>query len=219
MSLLKFILFSSLEYFSSFIFILIQFRFSLRENIGKIFLISILLSFVSYSFIEADLLGISPLVQNIIFLLYIWMVLKVSLPNSLVMLITGYTVFGLVQSCYAAVFYQIGFIEGVIEMGTNTAYTLSICSSLTMLVLGAAVVYLKAGFSFIETRGRVTKKKKSLQYKLFVCCIILAFFVTLLSSVYILQNSNPRYMLVASILLVVLMLIFYLTFKRDESSD
>lgn len=219
MSLLKFILFSSLEYFSSLIFILIQFRFSIRENIGKIFLISVLLSFVSYSFVEADLLGISPLVQNIIFLIYIWMVLKVSLPNSLVMLITGYTVFGLVQSCYAAVFYQIGFIEGVIEMGTNTAYTLSICSSITMLVLSAAVYYLKAGFSFIGTRGRVTKKKMSVQYKLFVCYIIMAFFVTLFSSMYILQNSNPRYMLVASILLVVLIFIFYLTFKRDESND
>lgn len=219
MNLLKFIFFSSLEYLTSFAYILMQFRFSLRENIDKILLISVLLSFVSYSFIEADLLGLSPLIQNVIFLIYIWMVLRVSLPNSLIMLITGYTVFGLVQSCYAAISHHLGWIEGEIKMGTDVAYTISIASSITMVLFSLSIYWLKGGFSFIESRSRLSNKPMERKHKFFVAYIILAFVITLIANIYMLNNANPPYLLVATILFIILIFIFYFTFKRDESVD
>ncbi|WP_276354611.1 hypothetical protein [Cohnella caldifontis] len=216
MNLLKFIMFSSLEYFSSFMFILLQFRFTIRGNIEKILLISVLLSFVSYSFIETKMLGLSPLIQNIIFLVYIWMILKVSLLNSLIMLLTGYTVFGMIQTCFAAVFYHLGIVSGDLVMGTKSSYLISICSSISMVILGGFIYFLKGGFSFIENRGRVTKKMTG-KDKLFVIYILVAFIVTLLVNIYMLDQVEPPYLLLAALLTVVLIFIFYLTFKRDES--
>lgn len=219
MDLLKFVVFSSLEYFSSFIFILVQFRFSLRENLSKILLISILLSFVSYSFIQADLRDISPLVQNAIFLIYIWMVLKVSLPNSIIMLLTGYTVFGLVQTCIIAIFSHIGLLSGELKIGATITYQVQVYSTILMLILSVSTYYLKGGFSFIGIRGRATKNRNKRKYIFFTTYIVISFIITIVINIYLLNYKHPSYIGAVSILLIVLLFLLYLSFKRDESID
>lgn len=218
MNLFKFIFFSSLEYFSTFVFILVQFRFSLRENVTKIFLISLLLSFVSYSLIDADLSSISPLIQIVIFLIYIQMVMKVSIINSVIMFFTGYIVFGLVQTCIIAVLSHIGVIEGELKAGTNIAYHLQVYSCVLMLVLSYVTYYLKGGFSFIEARSRFSKKTFTGKNRGFVIFILLAFIITILSNIIILQ-SNPPYLLIALVLMIALVILFYLSLRRDETVD
>ncbi|WP_372635613.1 hypothetical protein [Cohnella sp.] len=218
MSLFKFIFFSSLEYFSSFIFILVQFRFSLKENLTKIVLIALLLSFVSYSFINAELNTVSPIIQIIIFLIYIQMVMKVNVVNSVIMVFTGYIVYGLVQTCIIAVFSHIGVIDGELVAATNTAYLLQASSCALMLILSWLNHYFKGGFSFIEARSRFSKKSFTGKNKGFIAFIVIALLITVFSNIVILESENPPYLLIASILLVALITLFYLSLRRDERS-
>ncbi len=217
MNLVKFVFFSSLEYFAVLIFILVQFRFSIRENIEKIVLISILLSFVSFSLINADLRGISPAVQNLIFLFYIWIVLKVSLLNSIIMVLTGYTVYGLVQTCVLAIHAQLGLISGVVVVGAGITYQLQVISSVIMILISTCILVLNGGFSFVGNRGKLSQKRMTRKYILYIVYILAAFIVTLLTNLYLLTNANPSYTLAVSVLIVILVVQFYISFKRDES--
>jgi hypothetical protein len=219
MFLLKFVFFSSMEYLSVLIFILTQFRFTIRENIAKITLISILLSFVSFSLIGADLRGISPLVQNAIFFIYIWIVLKVSLLNSIVMVLTGYTVYGLVQTCVVAIHAQLGMTSGVFLIGDEIGHQVQVISSSIMLLLSICTSYLNGGFSFVENRGKMNQKKLSRRYIFYIIYILFAFIVTIFTNLYLLTSDNPSYILGASTLIVILIVLFYMSFRRDESVD
>lgn len=218
MSMLKYIFFSSLEYLSSFVFILIQFRFSLKENLSQILLISLLLSFVSYSFINADLNGLFPIVQLLIGLTYIQMVMKINVFNALIMFFTGYIVFGLVQTCTIAVAMHLEFVHAKVAAGTNSAFGLHFASSLFMLLLSLLTYRLKGGFSFIEARSRFSKKMFTGKNRLFISFIMLAFVITMIANVMIL-NDHPPYLWIASILLVVLVALIYMSIRRDEVID
>lgn len=218
MSLLKFIFFSSLEYFSSFTFILVQFRFPWKENLLKILLISLLLSFVSYSFISAELSTISPLIQIVIFLVYIQMVMKVSLINSALMVFTGYIVFGLVQTCLIAVYSHVGIIDESLAPFTNSAYLLQVTSCLMMLLLCVLNYYFKGGFSFIEARSRFSKKAFAGKNKWFIAYILVALVITISVNMVILASETPPYLTIAFILLVALVVLFYLSLRKDEKS-
>lgn len=219
MELLKFIFFSSLEYFSTFIFILVQFRFSLQENITKIFMISVLLSFVSYSFINADLSSFSPITQILIFLIYIQMVMKVNIFNSIIMFFTGYIVFGLVQTCIIAVMSHIGIIQGELKAATAVAYQLQFYSCMTMLILSYLTFYFKGGFSFIESRSRFSKKVLTGKNKGFIFFFFLAVVITIISNFILMESKTPPYLLTAFVLLITLIILFYLSLRRDETVD
>ncbi len=219
MDLLKFVLFSLLEYFASFVFILIQFRFSLKENISKILLISILLSFVSYSFIQADLRGISSLIQTLIFFMYIYHVMKVSIVNSIIMVMTGYIVLGLVQTCIVAILSHADIIQGELVVGETITYSVQVLSSVVVLVLSFLTYYFKGGFSFVESNSRFSKNTFKGKNFWFVIVLSFIFTITIITNIVLLNSTEPPYLGVAIVLLVNLLLFFYVTFRRDENYD
>mgnify|MGYP001472045939 CR=1 FL=1 len=219
MSLLIYIAVSTLEYLSLFVFILVQFRFSLKDNISQIALISLLLSFVSYSIVNADMREILPLIQIVFVLLYMQLVMKVSFINALIMFFTGYIVFGLAQTCIVAVARHIGYIHDKLMAGTTVGYTIQLITILVMLVFSFALVYFKGGFSFIEARSRLTRKSFTGKNKIFISFIIFAFIVTIITNIIFLEKENPPLIEVASIFFVLMIFLFYLSIKRDEVND
>lgn len=219
MSLLKYITISALEYLSLFIFILVQFRFSIKENIAQIGFISLLLSFVSYSFVNADLNVVFPVIQFIFVLLYIHLVMKVSIFNSMIMFFTGYIVFGLAQTCIVAAARHLDLVDGQMQAGTDEAYVIQLITIILMLIFSTIIVIMKGGFSFIEARSRFSRKTFTGKNRIFIGFIVIAFVVTMVSNVVILENKNPPNLEIASILLVMLLLLFYLSLRRDEVND
>jgi hypothetical protein len=219
MNLLKFLFFSFMEYCSTFIFILIQFRFNYKENIAKITLISILLSFVSYSLINANLEGISPLVQIVIFFVYVQMVLKISIINSIIMVLTGYIVFGLVQTCILALVLHSGMDIGEMKRGTSISYQIQVYSSLAMLLFAALTTIFKGGFSFIESHGRFSRKLFTGKNRWFIVYIIISLVITMYVNILLLLDTDPPFLLIALILMVMLLFQIYLTLRRDELID
>jgi hypothetical protein len=49
--------------------------------------------------------------------------------------------------------------------------------------------------------------------------ILFAFIVTIFTNLYLLTSDNPSYILGASTLIVILIVLFYMSFRRDESVD
>jgi len=66
MSFIMFILASMLEYTSFFIFVMVLFRFTIREHIAKFILGSLILAFVSNTIQTESLQDISPLINVVI---------------------------------------------------------------------------------------------------------------------------------------------------------
>ncbi|MFD0673131.1 hypothetical protein [Cohnella sp. GCM10027633] len=220
MNLLKFIFFSSLEYFGTFMFVLVQFRFSVKENISKIVLISLLLSFVSYSLRLNELNSISPLIQNLIFLMYIQMVMKVNIIHTIIMVLTGYIVFGLVQTCIIAVALHLDFIDlNNFEPASTYANIIQFLSFVVMTVFSLLTLKFKGGFSFIEARSRFSRKIFSGKNKWFLLLIFLSFIVTIISNIILIESENPPFLLIASIMMIILLVHTYMTLRKDESND
>lgn len=178
-----------------------------------------MLSFVSYTFINADMNDLFPLIQFIFLLLYIYLVMKVSLVNALIMFFTGYIVFGLVQTCVIAGAMHLEFITEQLKPATTDAYFIQAVSIVLMLLLSFFIVNLKGGFSFIEARSRFSRKSFTGNNRAFIIFIIIAFMITLVTNIYFLRIENPPYLEIASIFLVLLIIFFYLTIRRDESND
>jgi hypothetical protein len=147
------------------------------------------------------------------------MVLKVSIINSIIMVFTGYIVYGLVQTCIIAVFSHIGIIEGELKASTSTAYLLQVASCVLMLLLSFLNYRFKGGFSFIEARSRFSKKSFTGKNRGFIGFIFIALFITVFSNIVILESETPPYLLIATILLVALIILFYFSLRRDETVD
>lgn len=219
MSLLKYIIFSFLEYLSLFVFIFVQFRFSVKENLTQIGMISLLLSFVSYSFTSSNLNGIFPLVQFVIVLLYIRMVMKVTIFNALLMFFVGYIVLGVAQTCIVAVARHVQFLQGELKPGTYEGNVLQTISSGFLLFSSYVIYYLKGGFSFIEAKSRFSKSTFTGKNITYISFVVFAFIITIVSSIIMIELKNPPYLLIASLLLIILILLFYLSLRKDEVID
>lgn len=219
MDLLKYISISTFEYLSLFVFILVQFRFSIKENISPIALISILLSFVSYTFTNSGFGGLFPIVQFLIVLLYFQLVMKVNIFNAMIMYFTGYIVIGLVQTCILTAAMHLEFVTGNAKAGTNTAYAFQLITIVIMLIFSLLIVYFKGGFSFIEARSRFTSRSFTGKNRIFIGFISIAFIVTAVGNIMLVEYENPPLLFLASTFLVVLLLLFYLSIKKDENLD
>lgn len=219
MGLLKYIVIQSFEYFSLFIFILIQFRFFLRENILQISLISLLLSFVSYTFTNAGLNALFPIIQVVIILLYIRIAMKVSLLNALIMFFTGYIVFGLAQTCVLAATLHAEIFQDKIDAGTDEAYFVQIITIALMFLISWLISLLKGGFSFIEAHSRFSTKSFTGKSRIFIMFIVFAFIVSIAANIIILEIDNPPQLEIAFLNLVLLLILFYLSIRRDEVND
>ncbi len=219
MDLLTYIISSSLEYLSFFIFLIAQFRFSLKENLSQITLISLLLAFVSYSLINADLNGVLPLIQFIFVLFYIYLYMKVSILNALIKFFTGYIVYGLAQTCIIAAAMHLELVQDKIEAGTRDGYYIQITTVLVILLFSYLIVLLKGGLSFIEARSRFSRKSITGTNKLFIVFIVITFLVTIFTNMYFLGKDNPPLLEIAFVFLIFIVLLFYLSIRKDEGND
>lgn len=82
MSFIMFIAASMLEYISFFIFVLVLFRFSIKEYILKFMLGSLILAFVSNTVQTESLQDISPLINVFILFFLITIILRTKLFHS-----------------------------------------------------------------------------------------------------------------------------------------
>jgi hypothetical protein len=211
-----FMFFSTIEYLAYFCFILVLFRFSVRENFLKYAVFSIVLSLVSQSLQTEFLQAISSLIQTILIILFFHFFLKVTLFNATIMVITDYLISFIVQWTFAGMYMHFGIVHELIPYSRD-GYLLQLSSATVMTLLTALISTLKGGFSFVENHNRINKTKFfSKQNRLFILFIVISVFTIFIANVLSMIYENPPYLLVSIILLVSMLILIMLTVRKDE---
>ena len=215
MKFASFVFFSSLEYISFFSFILILFRFNIREYILKFATFSIVLSLVSNTLQTESLRAVSPLVQAGLMICFVVFFLRVHLFNATIMVTTGYLINFIVSWIIATVTTHFGNI-GEIEPYTRNAFIMQTASAFMMLMFGLVIYLQKGGFSFIENNSRFKRnkffEKDNRPFLVFISLSIIAIFIVNL--MFVLFKNLPN-LFVSVFLFIALLGLIYLSVKRD----
>ncbi|XID93316.1 hypothetical protein ACF3MZ_01910 [Paenibacillaceae bacterium WGS1546] len=216
MTFFLFILFSTLEYFSSLTLMLVLFRFSWKEHYLKFLVFSILLSLISNTLIQQGLDSIAPLVQLLVFMFLVYVVLRVNLINSMIMVFTTYFIFGLVQITIIMMFTYFGIIENV-AVYEFSAFITQVASSFYMFLFAAIIYWRHGGFSFVDYKSN---NKKLLLFnkanRIFFIVLIVVFVLFVSINMLYYNSSRPPYLLIALIFLFSLFALLYLAIRRDD---
>jgi hypothetical protein len=217
MTFLLFILFSTLEYLSSLTLLLVLFRFNVKENVVKFLVSSILLSLISNTLIQQNLEPISPLVQLLVFVFLVYVILRVSIFNSIIMVFTIYFIFGLVQITLIMILTHFGVIEKV-EVYKFSAFITQATSSFYIFLFALIVYFKHGGFSFVDhnsSRRKAVLLNKS--NRTFFIALVIAFIIFILINLLYNNSTHPPYLIIAVIALVTLASLLYLAIKRDDN--
>ncbi|WP_239614961.1 hypothetical protein [Cohnella mopanensis] len=214
-----FMFFSTIEYLASFSFILVLFRFSFRENSLKFGVFALVLSLVSQTLQTEFLQATSSLIQTLLIILFFYFFLKVTLFNSAVMVITGYLLNFIVQWTFAGIYMHFGIVQELLPY-TRDGYLLQTSSVLVMALLTVLIVVLKGGFSFVENYNRINKSKFfSKQNRLFLLFIVISLFTVFIANLLLMVTESPPYLLVSIFLMVSMLVLIFLTVRKDERID
>jgi hypothetical protein len=210
-----FLFFSTVEYMASIYFILILFRFNVRENLLKFGVFSIVMSFVSNTLQTESLQAVSPLVQPALMICFVTFFLRVHLLNAAIMVITGYVTGFIIQSTTVAMILHLGIVKEVVPYTVN-AYMIQFTSSFIMFMFALVTYIQKGGFSFINYESRIIRTqvfvKENRSFIIFLSISIIVIFVTgLLFAV----SKHPPYLLVSLFMLISLLGLLYICIKRD----
>lgn len=216
MKFFEFIFFSMLEYLSFFYFILVLFRFEIKENVPKFVIFSIVLSLISNTFQTESLQAISPLIQAAFMIFFAIFILRVHIFNAVIMIITGYMTYSIIQWTITGIASHLaGTIE--IEPYTNQAYIIQTASACLFFVFALIIYLQKGGFSFIDTSSQFKRSKFfTKENRLFIIYLFFSIVVTFTGNILFIVPEHPPYLFYSILLFIGLSGLIYISVKRDE---
>jgi hypothetical protein len=218
MTFFLFILFSTLEYLSSLTLLLVLFRFNVKENVVKFIVSSLLLSLISNTLSQQNLETISPLVQLLVFVFLVYVILRVSIFNSIIMVFTIYFIFGLVQITLILILTHFGVFDKV-EVYKFSGFITQATSSFYIFLFALIVYFKHGGFSFVDHSS--SRRKKILLFnksnRVFFIALVVAFIIFILLNILYNSSTHPSYLLNVVISFITLASLLYLAIKRDDN--
>jgi len=218
MTFFLFIFFSTLEYFSSLTLMLVLFRFNFKEHFFKFLISSVLLSLISNTLIQQNMESIAPLAQLLVFVFLVYVILRVNIINSLIMVFTIYFIFGLVQITLIMLLTHFGIIESV-QVYEFSAFVTQFASAFYMFLFSLIVYLRHGGFSFVDYKGSNKRSLPLLFNKanrvFFIALVIALIFFVFINMLYY-NSDHPPYLLIAIISLLSLFSLLYLSIRRDD---
>jgi len=219
MKFASFVFFSSLEYVAFVFFILVLFRFNVRDYIFKFAIFSVILSLVSNTLQTESLRAVSPLVQAGLMICFVVFFLRVHVFNATVMVTTGYLINFIVSWIIATVTIHFGNIVEI-EPYTRNAFIMQSASAFMMFMFGLVIYLQKGGFSFVENNSRFKRQrffdKNNRPFLIFISLSIVSIFVVNL--MFVLFNNVPN-LFVSIFLFIAVMGLLYLSVKRDGKEN
>jgi hypothetical protein len=209
MNEILFIAFSTLETWSIFAISFTLFRFNILKYNLQIVPISVLMALLNYAiWHEIDLGSWTPIIGLVLFTLFIFYTLRISLIGSLIVAVTGYASVILVQTAFLYGL-QLANITTVAEVqaGGSDYYILSAVSSCTVLLLSYLLYKLGYGFSFSLNHFQVQHENMLILVFTVVAFILLSFLHLL---------KNKLYFVGLILFLIVLFLIF-IALKKERT--
>jgi hypothetical protein len=218
MSFIMFIAASMLEYISFFIFVLVLFRFSIKEYILKFMLGSLILAFVSNTVQTESLQDISPLINVFILFFLITIILRTKLFHSFIMVTIGYVAQALVQWLLVTFFIHFGVFDEITPY-TGNAYRIQVMTFIVMCLISYCIHITKGGFSYIQSSSRFYKDSFR-GNKMFAIFMILGLVILFAGNIFYMTSYDRLSDSLATICIVVVVLLIvmiYFSIRKDES--
>jgi len=209
MNEILFIAFSTLETWSIFAISFTLFRFNILKYNLQIVPISVLMALLNYAiWHEIDLGSWTPIIGLVLFTLFIFYTLRISLIGSLIVAVTGYASVILVQTAFLYGLQLTGIASvAEVQAGGTGYYILSAVSSCTVLLLSYLLYKLGYGFSFSLNHFQVQHENMLILVFTVVAFILLSFLHLL---------KNKLYFVGLILFLIVLFLIF-IALKKERT--
>lgn len=219
MNFAEFIFFSTLEYVGLFYLILVLFRFNIKENMPKMAIFALVLSFVSNTLQTESLRTLSPLIHITLYILFAISVLRVNLFHAAVMMITGQVIYMMTQWIIIVWVLESGLLPAI-EPYTSNAYLIQAATALIMLLIALITFVQKGGFSFIDHNSRIKRSKIFVaENRLFIFFLLFSVAVTFVANLLFVIDTNPPLLLISVFMAIALIGIVYTCMKRDDQTD
>ncbi len=215
----KFILASTIEFMSFFVFTMTLFRFSIKENIFRFAIVSFILAFVSNTLQVESLQSVSALINVFLFLFLTTIILRVRLLHSTIMVVISFVVFSLVQWLLVNICIRFNVFSEV-RPYTDNGFLLQLATALMLCIISLFIHMSNGGFSYIESNSRFFKQSLK-GNKLFYLFLLLAIIVIVLVNVFYLSSVYlPYYVYIVTItILVILVILIYFSIRKDGQVD
>lgn len=213
MEVMRFLLFSSLEWLALFILTFAMFKFPYRGFWGQLILCSFLLSLLSYVLFDVlNMRPIAPAFQLPLVILCTWQIFRVHLFYAAIVTTYGYVAYSFLQSLYILVWKISGFtFEETLALPNG--YYLQYLTILSALIIGWVIYKRRLGFTFVPDFEHVRVEFRGINLWLLVLVILGNLQVASYSL--IAQRSVETVFLSGVVLLVLL----YFARKKEYSHD
>lgn len=204
---------SSIEYISIMILIFTIFRFQYFHLKPQILFISIALSYVSYSMRTDDMALVTPFVQLLLLILFLWMIIKVHPFYAIIMGTLGYITYGLLQGGLLYLFSQFPI---PLEAMTWPMYGLAILTSSLTICISLWLKRRNLGFSFVPTSDYLRVKLKKQEVYEFMFTIFFSVLGAAVCYGFYLFDVNPLFLFFTMLILVLcISILFYLSHQKE----
>lgn len=211
-----FLLFSTLEYIAFFYFVLVLFRFDIKENLLKFGIFSLVLSFVSNTLQIESMRAISPLIHLALMIFFITFLLRVHIFNASIMIVTSYVIYYMVQWLLSGVVIHFKMFDEILPY-TYNAFIMQTASAIMIFLFALVTYFQKGGFSFVDNNSRLKRSKIFVRAnRYFIIFLFLSITVVVLGNIAFIVSKTPPYLIVSIFLFISLLGLIYISVKRDE---
>jgi hypothetical protein len=198
-----FVVFSALEAWSIFTISFTLFRFNILRYNLQIVPISILMALLSYAIrLETAWVSWIPVMALVLFTLFIFYTLRISLIGSVIVTITGYSLFILVQTAILNTFQLAG-----LRSADSVLYMVWPISSCVVLLLCFLLYRFGYGFSFPLNHFKVRREN------MLIMIIAVSMFL-LLSFLHLLKNKLYFVEMIAA---AIILFLIYIALRRERT--
>lgn len=205
-----FLICSTVEAFSIFTIMLSLFRFNVFHYYKQLIAISILMSVLSFSiWNELNLSDFAPLISIAIFIVFIFYTLRISIVGSIIVAISGYISYALIQTVILLLMESANVFSLVhASKDDGGAYILQVVSSI--IALSLSWMFYRRGLGFTFSLDRFKWRKEIENTFMFA---VLALGIIFVASIPMFKNSL---FIAAAILIIVLFFLIFLSMKKEK---
>ena len=215
-----FVLFSTFEFLSILLFMFVLFRLKIAHNKFHILFIAVLLSYISYNLHVAQLSGISPLLQMLVYFLLIWLMFRIQIFYALVISAISYISFGMVQSIFLVSLHLLNIITfDQIVPGTMLGYFLQICTATIMLTITLILKKLNWGYDYVPHNEFAPIKLKNENLHFLIIIVISVLFIGIVYYITLNEQYAMGFNHLITLLILTVILLIIISNKKNRSDD
>ncbi|MFC5469931.1 hypothetical protein ACFPPD_14450 [Cohnella suwonensis] len=205
------------EAFTVYVLIMALFRFPIRSHLSYAILASAIMAQSSYLMrLVFHLYSYTSLVMLLLFIVLFWLLFRVHPFYSLLMTVTGYLVYIVIQATLMLVL-QIWFsLEEIVTPLIHVKMMQTGCASIT-LILALWVNQKRLGFSFVPEGSRIKLKLTSLNLMLLLVSIAASLLITGAANLFL--SGGMLMSLIIALCLLTILIIMNLAYRREMADD